>query len=540
MKLNNPIFFTLTVCLLQFTLYSQEDAAAASSTGSVAAPSKGAPKAAQANHKLRTLHIAIHKLGLSHSDIKSLSHNSGSGLDGFHELYKKTLKEGGTIKEFQEHHDLLVKDHTLEDAVIYGEFLRDPQHEGKSTAEALEAAKEQHADTYAQPNLLISDALSTTLGIYGTDYQRTEQFESALTLATTLLTDKSLTTSLPTPITLNTLSSGHNLAFIRLLSAYGALGSNGENLATEVLGSAYSGYSDESELSGSLGSSTDYLSFLSTLTGGRTFSEEDASLKSLDVQLNQVQLVGASTFTLGAANTDESEVDVYSRLKEAETKSDRKVLIIGAAKDIKSAGDITFTNQNNAEDHALVLGAADDIMIDGSNIEYTGSNLAIGSGDTGEDSMHLVNTEIKTGGNLALGSLGTINISTAKFSVGTANSLTSDPDNVYIYANDLIDANNLAFAGRVDDIYMESRTIHLKNTVFPSTADVMLRSQLGSLHISESATDIVSGGVNFHKVKHLGIGSNDLIRSDFSGVDGHINSNAALPNGTPFIKVRKQ
>ena len=32
------------------------------------------------------------------------------------------------------------------------------------------------------------------------------------------------------------------------------------------------------------------------------------------------------------------------------------------------AGDVTFTNPNDAEDHALVLGAADDFMLDGKNI----------------------------------------------------------------------------------------------------------------------------------------------------------------------------
>ena len=78
------------------------------------------------------------------------------------------------------------------------------------------------------------------------------------------------------------------------------------------------------------------------------------------------------------------------------------------------AGNVKFTNSNDAEDHALVLGAADDVMIDGADIEYTGSNLGIGSGDTGSDSMYLANTNI-TGGNLAAVLLGTLNISSANF-----------------------------------------------------------------------------------------------------------------------------
>ena len=63
--------FALTLILVfpAFLHGQEEDAAAASSTGSAAAPAKGAPKAAQANSQLRTLHIAIHKLGLTASEI---------------------------------------------------------------------------------------------------------------------------------------------------------------------------------------------------------------------------------------------------------------------------------------------------------------------------------------------------------------------------------------------------------------------------------------------------------------------------------------
>ena len=87
---------------------------------------------------------------------------------------------------------------------------------------------------------------------------------------------------------------------------------------------------------------------------------------------------------------------------------------------------------------------------------------------------------------------------------------------------------------------MESRAIHLKNTVFPSTADVMLRSKDGSLHFQTKLSDFKSGGVNFFKVKHMGISDSDLTQDHFQGNIGHINSNKALPNGTPFIKIRAQ
>jgi hypothetical protein len=467
---------------------------------------------------------------------------------------------------FRDHGDLLVKGHTLDDAINYGEFLRDPANAGKSLEEALAAAKEAHADKYADPSLLINEAEILALSRYGSTYSKTAQFTSALTLAKSLLTDKAITSSLGSPISVSSLTGGYNLAFIRLLSAYGALGSNGEALATAVLGSDYSGYSNESAISSLLkSSSSDYLTYLSTLTGERTFKDEDISSSVLGIPLSQVNLVAGSTITLGQTGGTPSEVDVSSHLSKASSTSDRKVLVVGAAKDLKVAGDIRFKNSNNVEDHALVLGAADDVFINGttrqatkedvdaklasevgesiteaSNIEYTGSNLGIGSGDTGKDSMYLVNANIQTGGNLAVGSLGTINITSANFSVGMANSSTSDPDNVYIYANELIDIDTLAFSGRVDDIYMESKTIHLKNTIFPATSEVMLRSQAGSLHIQNSSTDIKVGGVNFYQVTHQGISSSYLADSDFQGVNGHINSNSVMPNGIPYIRVRAQ
>lgn len=533
------LFISISLIVSAQFSHAQDDAAAASATGSAAAPAKGAPKAAEGNSKLRVLHIAVHKHGFSVEDIKKLVH-SGSGLDELHNVYKDAALHPDA--DFASHGDLMIKGHSADDAHTYAEFLRDPSHAGKSLEEVLAAAKIQHADKVADPTLLIKDAEILALSRYGTSYDKTAQFTQALNLATTLLTDKTITSVIPSTLSVSSLSSGYNLAFARLLSAYGALGANGENLAGAVLGTDYSSYTSDAPLSELAKNSTnDYLSFLSTLTGERTFADENIGSSVLDIPLGNVQLAGASTITLGASGgTTPSEVNVGNKLTKATSKSERKVLVIGAAKDLKADGDIKFLNNNNAEDHALVLGAADDVMIDGTDIEYTGSNLGIGSGDTGKDSMYLVNTNITTGGNLAVGSLGTMNISNANFSVGTANSSTSDPDNVYLYANELLDINNLAFSGRVDDIYMESRTIHLKNTVFPATADVMLRSQNGALNIQNTITEVAPGAVNFYQVKHLGISNENLTRDLFQGVDGHINSKNVLPNGTPFIKVRSQ
>ena len=544
--------FLLTPSIFVFS-QEGEDAASASATGSAAAPSKGAPKAAQSNSKLRTLHIAVHKHGFNLEDLKT------HGLDNLRTSYAeagstkfathgKHLIKGISFADVDAHLDLLDQGISIDDAKEYGNLLRagyaleDAKLHGDLLLSAVEGSSLEDA-------LIFAEAITLTLSRYGNSYTRTEQFESALSLATSLLTDRSITNSIPDVISTSTLTSGHNLAFLRILSSYGAFGEGGESLASAVLGTNYSGYSNESSLSSLINttsSSKDYLSFLSTLTGERTFKSEqwdptENTLSSvLDIPLSNVQLTASANLTLGQSGS-ESSVDVSNQLSKATSTSDRKVLILGAAKDLQTAGNIRFTNNNSVEDHALVLGAADNVMIDGSDIEYTGSNLGIGAGDTTASSMFLVNTNIKTGGNLALGSLGTLNISTANFSVGLANSTSSDPDNVYLYANDLININNLGFSGRVDDIYMESKTIHIQNTSFPATADVMLRSQAGSLNIREnSASAVIGGGVNFYNVKHLGIGNQNLTRTQFQGVDGHINSTATLPNGTPFIKIRGQ
>ena len=151
--------------------------------------------------------------------------------------------------------------------------------------------------------------------------------------------------------------------------------------------------------------------------------------------------------------------------------------------------------------------------------------------------MYLVNTTINAGGNLAVGSLGTLNITSAELLVGQANQGTSDPDNVYLYANDLIQANGLSFSGaNLDDVYMEAITLNLTNIAFPSNSDVMLRSRDGSLHFDTYSTPVV-GGVNMTNVMH---GSTILALDHFDGISGHHDSSILLPNGTPAVKIRKQ
>ena len=122
--------------------------------------------------------------------------------------------------------------------------------------------------------------------------------------------------------------------------------------------------------------------------------------------MSNISLAPGSDITLGSSGSD-SQIDVSNILTTSGgVDAQRKILVVGAAKDLTVLGNVEFTNTNKAEDNALVVGAADNVMIDGASLSYDGANLAIGAGDQTSDSLWLANTSITAGGNLAVGSLG--------------------------------------------------------------------------------------------------------------------------------------
>ena len=265
--------------------------------------------------------------------------------------------------------------------------------------------------------------------------------------------------------------------------------------------------------------------------GSGTFNLSEESQRPLeagDVNVDVTSILGKE---FAAPNNDSDGTN---------NRSDRNVYVIGAAKDINFNRNVVFKNDNDAEDHALVVAAADDFMLDGHNITYEGSNLGLGAGseDAAEFDMYLHNTKISTGGNLAAGTLGKLSISDAEFVVGTANPETSDPDNVYLYANELIQVNDLDFTGsRLDDVYMEAITINLNNITFPAGSDLMFRSKNGEVDFDTYSNPTV-GAVNFTNVSYEGQGK--ITQDSLNEVSSGYNSKFSLPNGTPAIKVRKQ
>jgi hypothetical protein len=406
--------------------------------------------------------------------------------------------------------------------------------------ENLDQYSKAYAEIFTES---ISDELDanikTLIDTVSSDYS-VENFQvqlaEAVTVANMLLQDQTITDSLPSNIISSTIfSSGYNYELARLLIEYGAIGDKGSVLASDILGPNYNSFSTSGALSVK-DSTSDYLSYLATLTGSATFGDIDAKSSVLSVPMENVKLAPGANITIGQSGSS-STVSVDDHLKSANgIDANRKILVVGAAKDINTAGNISFTNSNKNEDHALVIGAADNVMIK-HDITYDAGNLAIGSGDQTSDSMWIANTKITSGGNLAVGSLGTLNISNTEFMVGQANLDHYDPDNVYLYANDLIQINGLSFSGsKLDDVYMEGKTINLKDVFMPATADVMLKSRDGTLHF-DTFTAPQLGGVNLTNVRH---GSITLEKNHFDGVPGHHDSSIILPNGTPAIKIRKQ
>lgn len=532
----HKVLTILIVSIPFVSTHAQEDedsqgggtAAEAAVTGSSSQPTSAASGSTEGN----PLVVAVRSGAVSLSDALTMGVSNirtvaskGGDFSTQVNFASEAIKKGFTFEEASSLIDAGIEDVDTLDIIAPGSDL------DTTLIDALQAENLQ-ATVYAS-------AISVSiLSSYSSNYQ-TSLVEAAK-IADSLLVDRTITSTstIPTTIGVSTLASnGYNIALLELLNSYGAIGSNGSTLLDSVMGTSRS---LDGTLS-SLSSTSDYLTYLSTLTGSRTFSELDATSTVFSVPMSNVQLAPGANITIGSA-TEASSLDVSEPLSKAISTADRKIAIIGAAKDMTVAGDITFTNPNDAEDHALVLGAADDFILSGKNITYTGSNLAFGAGGTEADSMYLVNTTITTGGNLAAGTLGTLNITNADFVVGNANSATSDPDNVYLYANDLIQVNGLNFSGsRLDDVYMEAITINLNDVDFPSTAEVMLRSRDGSVHFGTYSSPVV-GGVNLTDVTHGAInGGQALQASDFDGTTvGHINSLHALGNGVSAIRVRAQ
>jgi len=392
--------------------------------------------------------------------------------------------------------------------------------------------------------------------------------EGAVTFANTVLTDRTITSaydfdSIPEVSVASLTATPQTLEFIRLLGKYGAIGSDGSALSDTLAGAFFG-----TDFASSTKMGTSLLDFLSSNTSGhvgqlktslgtRTLPSGVQDSTVLQVAMSNVTLAPGANIDVGASGST-STIDVSDVLTKANSNEERKVAILGAAKDLTIVGDVTFTNTNTVEDHALVLGAADDLQLRGQDkdyvenekvkLTYTGSNLGLGS----NDSMRLINVDIKTGGNLAIGTLDELYVGSGSIKDGGAQGQTHGityssangtskfevgfEDNVYLYANNLISINGLEFGTGMDDIYMDAITIDLSNVTFPQNSDVMLRSRDGSMQFGSANRAV--GSVNF--IENVKYGATPIQSGgQFNGKDGHWDStDLTLPNGKAAIKVR--
>lgn len=386
-----------------------------------------------------------------------------------------------------------------------------------------------------------------------------EALHSAIQLSRIFLTDLNIENNLPGGNVWNAqklvgefASNPYAFEFGQLLIKYGALGENGNSEITNIGNQIIDILGGRSNLADS-----NYLNTLSTkliqpsvtyngktlngnLLGTRTAKLSETDAKLLQIGLNNVNgAIGSKITIKPPSGSTKASIDVSSYLTKASSSEDKKVFAIAAVKDLHIEGDVDFKNSNHSEDHALSIGAADDIHIkEGSKIFNEGSNLGIGSYDT----LQLVNVDIDTGGNLALASLEELHIRSTKPDEESALSSTfsvgrySDSDNLYLYADQLINVDGLRFSGNLREVYMEAITIDLKNINFPSNSEVMLRSKDG--YPTFGSSNRMIGAVNFiENVKHGSRSINSVQDFNTNGSNGY--DSKIMSGHSAAIKIRK-
>ena len=386
-----------------------------------------------------------------------------------------------------------------------------------------------------------------------------DALHSAIQLSRIFLTDLNIENNLPGGNVWNAqklvgefASNPYAFEFGQLLIKYGALGEDGNSEITNIGNQIIDILGGRSNLA-----DPNYLNTLSTaliqpgnsyngktlngnLLGTRTAKLSETDAKLLQIGLNNVNgAIGSKITIKPPSGSSKASIDVSSYLTKASSSKDKKVFAIAAVKDLHIEGDVDFKNSNHSEDHALSIGAADDIHIkEGSKIFNEGSNLGIGSYDT----LQLVNVDIDTGGNLALASLEELHIRSTKPDEESALSSTfsvgrySDSDNLYLYADQLINVDGLRFSGNLREVYMEAITIDLKNINFPSNSEVMLRSKDG--YPTFGSNNRMIGAVNFiENVKHGSRSINSVQDFNTNGSNGY---DSKITNGhSAAIKIRK-
>ena len=176
-------------------------------------------------------------------------------------------------------------------------------------------------------------------------------------------------------------------------------------------------------------------------------------------------------------------------------------------------------------------------------MDFEGANLYLGS----ISKMELVNVDLESGGNLGVASLDELHIVSSDptdpekqntFTVGKNTNPSDDRgDNVQLFANERIVADGLRFEGRVDSIYMEARTVDLKNVTFPNGSEVNLASRDGGVGVGGKYPTFGIGQRAVGKVNFI-----DQVKYDTNHINSQNSFDALgkLPNGKHPITISKR
>ena len=250
----------------------------------------------------------------------------------------------------------------------------------------------------------------------------------------------------------------------------------GESHVTVTDTSAYKGYWRESDMS-----EYNHYEFVSFSTGEVIELEWDYEAESL-VDIATGEEYSSEDTQLHAA-MENKIVDLSER--------DTKIFAIASGVNMEIASDVTFSSRASTWDkEALAIGAANRLTIaEGKTIEYEGNYLGLGAKQT----VELVEVTVKAQKGVGVGSLNDVKIENSVMEI------TSDSGGFGFFADNLLDIDGLTFAGgHIDYIYMEARTINLKDVHFPAGSSIDLYSELGPIDGKyPNFGSSVTGRVNF-------------------------------------------
>ena len=315
---------------------------------------------------------------------------------------------------------------------------------------------------------------------------------------------------------------------LNYLAQYNILGFNDEKLISELPTNLFDTDNEGNSVYAN-SDITEFAKYLATYTNERDLGDND--LSEYKIPLGNIELYPAKNISLSG------ELDVSKVLPKATLSNnnvepeDIRIAIIGAANDVTITDNLLIKNDNKVEDHALVIAAADDLVVTkGKSIKYQGSNLALASGDT----MWLVDVDIEAGGNIAIGTLNDLHL-TSGTEINAGDPDTANKDLVLLYANDYLNIDNVVFHEGIREIHLDAQRVAMRNMDLGNKfirintgsdikwiIDGAFEINADSLITSDTVTSLTPGkkSVRLEKITHdlVAGGSRPVTNSDFSKV----------------------